>query len=301
MLEVAQSTLNTQFDVVAAVSSGYAAIEATARLNPDVVVLDIAMPGLDGFHAASRIKASGSGARIVFLSNYSDDDFVLEGLGRGASAFVTKPRMAHDLVEAIGHVMAGRRFVPSATVLPRWRRPADQQHDLKIYSTDASIIDAWTDFASSALDAGDSVMAVVSESQGRALDAKLRLRGVDTEALSADGRYSVSNSSAALDAVLRDGTPDEDLFRSLLDPAVERALAASTGSPRHVSIFGAIAPLLCARHEYDAALRVEAIASSYVTSRPVSILCAYHADCLPGDRSSLAALCAQHTAIVGGN
>src|SRR5262245_3263012 len=236
LLEAAQSTLNRQFDVVAAVSSGQAAIDATSSLDPDVVVLDVAMPGLDGFQTASRIKASGADARIVFLSNYSDDDFVLEGLKRGASAFVAKSRMAHDLVDAIGHVMAGRNFVPSATVLPRWHRQADQRHDLQIYSRDASILDSWMDFVSSALHAGDSVMAIVSDAQRQALDAKLRSRGVDLAAMSTAGRYSSWDSAAALDAVLRDGIPDEDLFRAVLDPAVERALAASTGLPPHVSI-----------------------------------------------------------------
>src|SRR4029453_9550956 len=83
MLEAAEAALSLQFEVVAAVSSGEAAIEAASRLDPDVVVLDISMPGLDGFQTASRIKTSGSEARIVFFSNYAGDDFVLEGLTRG--------------------------------------------------------------------------------------------------------------------------------------------------------------------------------------------------------------------------
>jgi CheY-like chemotaxis protein len=302
MLEAAEAILSLQFDVVAAVSSGEAAIEAASLLDPDVVVLDISMPGLDGFQTASRITTSGSQARIVFLSNYAGDDFVLEGLTRGASAFVAKSRMALDLVEAIGHAEAGRTFVPTAAVLPRWRRPSGRRHDLQVYRTDAFVVDAWMDFLTCALDAGDSVMSIVSDPQRQALDAQFKARGLDLAALVAAGRYSAVNSSAALEAILRDGMPDEDLFCSLLDRRVERALAASTGSPRHVAIFGGIAPILCARQEFDAALRLERIADAYTASRPVSILCAYPADCLPDDGSGLATrVCAEHTAIVAGD
>lgn len=302
MLEAAEAALSLQFEVVAAVSSGEAAIEAASRLDPDVVVLDISMPGLDGFQTASRIKTSGSEARIVFLSNYAGDDFVLEGLTRGASAFVSKSRMALDLVEAIGHAEAGRMFVPSAAVLPRWRRPAGRRHDLHFYATDAFAVATWMEFVSSALDAGDSVISIVSDPQQRALDAQFKARGLDLATLVAAGRYSAMNSSAALEAILRDGTPDEDLWASALDPLVERALAASTGSPRHVAIFGGIAPILCARKDFDAALRIERIADAYTASRPVSILCAYSTDCLQDDGSDLATrVCAEHTAIVAGD
>jgi MEDS: MEthanogen/methylotroph, DcmR Sensory domain len=210
--------------------------------------------------------------------------------------------MALDLVEAIGHAEAGRTFVPSAAVLPRWRRPVGPRHDLQVYATDAFAVSAWMDFVSSALNAGDSVISIVSDPQQKALDAQFKARGLDLAALVAAGRYSAVNSSDALEAILRDGTPDEDLYASAVDPLVERALAASTGSPPHVTIFGGIAPILCARKEFDAALRLERIADAYTASRPVSILCAYPTDCFPNDDSGLVTrVCAEHAVIVPGD
>src|SRR5437016_427343 len=77
MRDVVTSTLAKAFDVVMSVADGLSAVDAAVRLRPDAVVLDIEMPGLDGFQTAMRIRASGSNARIVFLSNHVGDDFVL--------------------------------------------------------------------------------------------------------------------------------------------------------------------------------------------------------------------------------
>src|SRR5471030_2710418 len=93
ILEKTRGVLAPRFDVVAAVGSGEDAIAATARLAPDLVMLDVAMKGLDGFQTASAITARGSSSRIAFMSAHAGDDYVLEGLARGASAFIPKPRM----------------------------------------------------------------------------------------------------------------------------------------------------------------------------------------------------------------
>src|SRR4029450_14016646 len=130
ILDAATAILSRTCDVVASVPDGKTAIEAATRFQPALVVLDIAMPGLDGFQTASRIRASGCEGRIVFLSNHAGDDFVLAGMSRGASAFVAKTRMELDLTSAVAHALTGRSFVPSAAVLPRWRRPASHRHDL---------------------------------------------------------------------------------------------------------------------------------------------------------------------------
>src|SRR5262245_33095910 len=182
VLDAVTAILTPTFDVVAAVTTGEAAVDASMRLRPDVVVLDISMPGLDGFQTASRLKTAGCNARIVFLSNYAGDDFVLAGMSSGASAFVVKPRVHLDLVAAIDHVLAGRGFVPSCGVLPRWSRPAGRRHDLQTYSSDAFLIDAVMTFFDTALEAGDAIVAIMTGPHRRALHAKFSARGLDVEA-----------------------------------------------------------------------------------------------------------------------
>jgi DNA-binding NarL/FixJ family response regulator len=298
--DAATAILARTCDVVATVRDGRSAIAATSEFNPDVVVLDVAMPGLDGFQTASRIHASGSSARIVFLSNFAGDDFVLAGVTRGASGFVSKSQMVHDLAEAVSHVAEGRSFVPSASVLPQWRRAAGHRHDLLPYTTDEVLVDAVMGFFDSALDAGDSIVAVVTAPHRKALDAEFRRRGVDIAAMAASGRYTAVDSAAALESILADGIPDGALFAAAMDTLVERGLSAAMASTPHVTIFGEIAPLLCARGNYDAMLRLEQIAGDYLAARPASILCCYSTGCFD-NASVYAGVCGEHSTVVSAN
>jgi DNA-binding NarL/FixJ family response regulator len=286
--------------VVATVRDGASAIAATSEHNPDVVVLDIAMPGLDGFQTASRIRASGSSARILFLSNYTGDDFVLAGVTRGASGFVSKSEMRRDLADAVHHVAEGRSFVPSASMLPQWRRAAGLRHDLLPYATDERLVESLMGFLDSALDAGDSIVAVVTALHREALAAGFKRRGVDLMAMIDAGRYAAVDSREALESILADGVPDRGLFAAQMDPLVQRGLSAAMVSGPHVTIFGEIAPLLCVSGDYDAMLLLEHIASEYTVSRPVSILCCYSTGCLD-ERRVHAGICAHHSTIVSVN
>ena len=111
MLDSLVRLLSGEFDVVAAVSDGLAAVTTAARLEPDLLVLDIAMPGLNGIAAAVRLKASGSTAKVVFVTNLHDREFVQESLALGDVGFVVKDRLVADLLPAIRTVLAGQSFV----------------------------------------------------------------------------------------------------------------------------------------------------------------------------------------------
>jgi DNA-binding NarL/FixJ family response regulator len=115
MLDSLVRLLSSQFDVVAAVEDGLTAVDRATVLNPDVLVLDISMPGLNGIAAASRLKEQGSAAKVVFVTNLRDREFVKESLSLGEVGFVVKDRLVADLLPAIREVLAGNRFVsPSA-------------------------------------------------------------------------------------------------------------------------------------------------------------------------------------------
>jgi DNA-binding NarL/FixJ family response regulator len=99
------------FDVVGSVGNGPDLIKAAAKLDPDVVVLDITMPGFDGIEAARRLQNAGCHAKLVFLTVHDDPDYVHAALQAGGSAYVVKSRLASDLVTAIREALAGRSFV----------------------------------------------------------------------------------------------------------------------------------------------------------------------------------------------
>jgi DNA-binding NarL/FixJ family response regulator len=111
MLDSLVQLLSPEFDVVAAVSDGLSAVTEATKLEPDLLVLDIAMPGLNGIAAATRLKNSGSTAKIVFVTNLRDREFVEGSLALGDVGFVVKDRLVADLLPAIRQVLAGQTFI----------------------------------------------------------------------------------------------------------------------------------------------------------------------------------------------
>jgi DNA-binding NarL/FixJ family response regulator len=117
MLESLVRLLSRDHDVVAAVPDGLAVVSDAARLQPDLLVLDIAMPGLSGIAAAKQLKARGSTAKVVFVTMHHDREFVEASLMLGPVGFVAKDRLMLDLLPAIRDVLAGQSFVsPTAAV-----------------------------------------------------------------------------------------------------------------------------------------------------------------------------------------
>jgi DNA-binding NarL/FixJ family response regulator len=131
-------------DVVAEAADGAEAIKLTGRTNPDVAIIDIAMPGVDGIEATKQIKALYPSVAVLILSAYDDDQFVFSLLEAGAAGYLLKSVRGRELVDAVRQVHAGEsvlhpaiarkvlnRFVPApgkASV----RKPADMLSDREI-------------------------------------------------------------------------------------------------------------------------------------------------------------------------
>lgn len=111
MLEYVCGLLSADFEVVHAVSDGQAALESALKLRPDVVVLDISMPVMNGIQAAKRLREANPEARIVFLTVDKDPDTCHAALQTGALGYVLKPRLGSDLIPAIKLAHSGQRFV----------------------------------------------------------------------------------------------------------------------------------------------------------------------------------------------
>jgi DNA-binding NarL/FixJ family response regulator len=114
MLDNLVRMLSNEFDVVAAVRDGGSVVTEAARVNPDLLVLDVSMPVMGGIAAADRLKATGSTAKIVFVTMHHDREFVQESAALGVVGFVVKDRLVSDLMPAIHSVLAGRPFVSSS-------------------------------------------------------------------------------------------------------------------------------------------------------------------------------------------
>jgi len=113
-----RSALETQDDLecVADVGDGQAAVAEIGRLRPDVAVLDVRMPKLDGLTAAETVLSRGSGTRIVLLTTYDDDNYVYRALRAGASGFCLKSMPTEELLSAIRIAARGDALIdPSVT------------------------------------------------------------------------------------------------------------------------------------------------------------------------------------------
>jgi DNA-binding NarL/FixJ family response regulator len=117
MLEKVAQLLEDDFEVVAAVENGERLIETAINLDPDLIVLDISMPVLNGIEAACRLKESASRAKVIFLTMHEDPDFVTAAFSAGALGYVLKARLVTDLIPAIREVLQGHVFAsPLASI-----------------------------------------------------------------------------------------------------------------------------------------------------------------------------------------
>ncbi|HYO82419.1 MAG TPA: response regulator transcription factor [Bryobacteraceae bacterium] len=114
--------LESAFDIVGAVGDGRTLVTETERLRPDVVVLDVGMPLLNGIEAATQIRNNVPAARLVFLSQQSGKEYVQAAFRLGAWGYVLKNAAAAELVSGIHEVLGGRRFL-SAELRQRFGDP----------------------------------------------------------------------------------------------------------------------------------------------------------------------------------
>jgi DNA-binding NarL/FixJ family response regulator len=111
VLEGLRSLLEPEFDLVGAVEDGRALVEAVERLEPDVAVVDISMPKLNGIEAARQIKQRNKHIKIIFLTMHPDVTYAASAFDAGASGYVLKHSAPAELVTAIHEVLAGRTYV----------------------------------------------------------------------------------------------------------------------------------------------------------------------------------------------
>lgn len=106
--------MHDEVEVVGDVADGREAVEAVARLQPDVVLMDLAMPGLNGVEATRQITQRLRGVRVLILTGYADDERILEALRAGALGYVIKRSDINELLLAIQSVYRGNPYFSAA-------------------------------------------------------------------------------------------------------------------------------------------------------------------------------------------
>jgi DNA-binding NarL/FixJ family response regulator len=119
MLSAVQELLKAHYDVVGTACDGEATLDLVRSLAPDIAILDISMPRLNGVAAAQRLRDSGTQTKIIFLTIYSNPEFIRSAFAAGAHGYVLKRRVMTDLLLAVQAALEDRRFVSPPLTGPR--------------------------------------------------------------------------------------------------------------------------------------------------------------------------------------
>ena len=111
VLAAVREELGAEFEIIGTVTNGLDAVEAVRLFNPDVLVMDIAMPVLDGIAASERIRKINAHSKILFLTIQEANEYISRAFSVGASGYVTKRRLLSDLAHGIREVAEGRTFL----------------------------------------------------------------------------------------------------------------------------------------------------------------------------------------------
>jgi DNA-binding NarL/FixJ family response regulator len=110
-VEALQKVLEPEFEIVGSVADGRALLDIAPRLEPDVILLDLSMPLLNGIDAAQQLRRVAPNAKVVFLSMHGDPTYVTEAFRAGASGYVLKRAKASELIQAIRTALRGQTYI----------------------------------------------------------------------------------------------------------------------------------------------------------------------------------------------
>jgi DNA-binding NarL/FixJ family response regulator len=313
-----------EWHIVCEVSDGEEAIKKAAEFRPDMILLDIGLPKLNGIDAARQISKIAPDSKIIFLSAFDSQEVVEEALNTGANGYVFKLDAANELLEAVESVFEGKRFVssrlkagssaraenalasdkPASDALPISPsvRPTETEftccHEVLFYSDDAVFLESVTHFIGSALKFGNAAIVLATKSHRDTLLEELKTQGSDVDVFIQQGAYIPLDASDTLSTFMINDWPDAGRFFESFKNLIESGTKAAKAKHPRVAIFGEGVALLWAEGKKKAAIRLEQLGNDLAKSRKVDILCAYPLNLhIKEEKHSFEAICAEHSAV----
>src|ERR1700740_135257 len=186
-----QSTLRKrpELQVVGEVIDGLEAVETAEKVQPDLIVLDIGLPSLNGIEVARKVRKVSPKSKILFVSQESCNDVVQEALRSGASGYVVKSNAGSELLPAVKAVLQGKQFVSASLMDHDSHAPKDDHaaairhcHEVAFHEDDESVVHGYARFIESALKDGNVVIVAVTEAHRASLILRLGAEAVDVSA-----------------------------------------------------------------------------------------------------------------------
>ena len=313
-----------EWHIVCEVSDGIEAVIKAQELKPDIILMDIGLPGLNGIEAARQISKIASDSKILFLSAFDSPEVVEEALNTGASGYVAKLDAANELTMAVEAIFQGKQFVssglrrdiaaqtgdapasdkrahdepPGRSLVQSLKIEFTRRHEVLFYSDDVFLMDSITHFIGAALKFGNAAIVFATKPHREMLLEEVKAQGVDADALIQNGAYVSLEAADALSTFMVDDRPNADRFLETFKKLIESVSKAAKAKHPRVAIFGEGVALLWAEGKKEAAIQLERLGDDLARTRRVDILCAYPFNLhIKADKYWFEAVCAKHSAV----
>jgi DNA-binding NarL/FixJ family response regulator len=284
--------------VVGEASDGLEAVQKAEELQPDLIVLDIGLPTLNGIEVARRIRKLCPERKILFMSQESSADVAHEAFRLGAMGYVVKSHAGSELFVALEEVCQGRQFVSRGLSGHSWVSAADAQapghllpqevlpalvpektqtvrsHEVQFFPDDESFVDGFTGYIKAALLNGNAVIVVATESHQKSLLQSLQDHGASIATAIEQGRCLSLDVADTLSTFMVNDLPDPMRFFKVVGGLIATA-QATAGRPSRVTICGECASILWAEGNADGAIQVERLCNQLTKRYPMDILCGF--------------------------
>jgi CheY-like chemotaxis protein len=267
------SLLASDFDVVATVADGQAAVDAARSRYPDLVVLDVTMPCLNGFEAAALITDLPDPPWIVFVTAHDHPSIAAAASALGASALVRKREMLTALVPAL--------------------RRALLFHAVCFYQDHLSLAHTVAGFIGEGLAASQAAVVVATSSHRVSIRQQLTALGVDYQERIEQGDLLMFDAGEVLNRLMVGDRPDAERFEGTINAIVDKAAGSRK---RLVRIYGEMVDVLWTSGREEAALSLEVLWHQLIARRKCSLLCGYSSDVCQGEGFN--AICDRHSHVV---
>jgi hypothetical protein len=280
---------------------GVAAVRKAQALQPDLILLDIGLPKLNGLQAAEQIRVLAPNAKLLFVSLESSSAAVREAFRLGAQGYVHKLRAQEDLALAVEAVLAGKQFVSSDLEFGDSTK-SHRRHEVQFCSHDVVFLESATRFIGGAMKADGAVIALATASHRKSLLQRLKTDGFDMDRAIQEGMYISLDAAETLSKIIVNRMPDQGRIFEVLGGVIESAIKRKKTEHSRLAIFGECSAVLCANGNTNAATRMEKNCNNLLESHDVDILCAYPLSAFQraDDDRAFNTICAEHTAVFSG-
>jgi DNA-binding NarL/FixJ family response regulator len=310
---------NHNLRVIGVASDGLEAVQKAEELQPDLILLDIGLPSLNGIEVARQIRKLSPKSKILFVSQESSADIVQGALGTGAQGYVLKSDAGRELLEGVNAVLRGEQFVSGRfsghdfvegsyevasqefraknPFAPLQRnREITRHHEVEFYPDDAAFVIGFTRFIEAALEAGDAVIVVATESHRASLIPRLEADGVNVAAAIEQGRYIPLDAADALSRLTVNDIPDPVRCTKVVGDLIMGAAKGVRGANGRVVVCGEIAPTLLSKGNGEEAIKLERLWDEITRGYGVHTLCGYLSSAFPHHEADpvFQRICAEH-------